>query len=428
MKILLKASRVVDPSQGLDAAKDVLIQDDVIVKVGDNLTDKDAQVIDLKGTIVTPGFVDLHCHLREPGFEGAETIRTGTRSAAMGGFTSIACMPNTQPVIDDLADLKFIQLQSQQEGVVEVLPVAAITKNSQGEELSEIGELARLGAVAISDDGKPVMNSSVMRRALEYSKMFGIPVMSHAEDLNLTGEGEMNEGYWSTVLGLAGIPNVSEDVMIARDILLSEFTDGRLHVCHVSTENGVEQIRQAKRRGVKVTAEVTPHHLSLTDAAVRDYDTNTKIKPPLRSERDRDAVRQGLKDGTIDAIATDHAPHTIVDKECEYKFATFGTIGFETAFAVVYTHLVEPGIITLNDAVKAMTSSPAGILGISRGTLKVGAQANITAFDPKLEMTYEQSHIVSKSKNSVFLGQKLKGFPVLTICCGKVIMSDRKMV
>ena len=428
MKILLKAGRVIDADQGIDEKLDILIENDTIIEIGSDLTDPEAEVISLEGKLVAPGLVDVHCHLREPGNESAETIRTGTRSAAVGGFTSIACMPNTNPVIDDQGDLRLVQLQAQQEGLIEVYPVAAVTKDCAGEELSEIGELARLGALAISDDGKPVMNSESMRRALEYAKMFNVLVITHAEDLNLTANGVMHEGYWSTVLGLAGIPNASEDAMISRDILLAELTGGRLHVAHVSTEGGVELIRQARKRGVNVTAEVTPHHLALTDEAVRNYNTNTKIKPPLRSEKDREAVRLGLKDGTIDVIATDHAPHTLVDKECEYKYAAFGAIGFETAFPIVMTHLVEPGALTLNEAIQAMTIKPAKILGIQRGTLRKGSVANVVAIDLDLEQVYEPSMVVSKSKNSPFLGQKLKGWPVLTIFQGKVVVRDRKVL
>jgi dihydroorotase, multifunctional complex type len=355
MKTLIKGGHVIDPSQNIDEVRNILIEDGKIKNyppdTKDVETDSTIQVIDASGKIVAPGFIDMHVHLREPGFEYKETIRTGCLAAAAGGFTSVVCMPNTNPVNDNASVTEYILLKARTEGVVNVFPVGAITKGQKGETLAEIGEMWEAGCVAISDDGQPVMNSGVMRHAMEYVKAFGIPVISHAEDLELSAKGAMNEGFTSTTLGLRGIPNASEEVMVARDITLAELTGAHLHVAHVSTAGSVRLIRDAKRRGVKVTAEATPHHFTLTDKAVLNYDTNAKMNPPIRSREDMEAIRGGLKDGTIDIIATDHAPHSEDEKKVEFDLAPFGISGLETALPLA-SRLVAEGVLTLPELIK----------------------------------------------------------------------------
>ncbi len=428
MRLLIQGGRLIDPASKTDAQFDLLIEDDKVLEIGSGLSADGARTIDARGKIVTPGLIDMHAHLREPGQESKETFATGTRSAALGGITTIACMANTKPVIDSRAGIKLIHYLREKEGVVSVYPIAAVTKGMEGKEITEMGELKEVGAVALSDDGNPLMNADTLRRAFEYARMFDLPIISHCEDLNLSHDGAMNEGKTSTMMGLPGLPSVSEEVMIARDILLAEFTGGILHVAHISTAYGVELVRQAKARGVRVTAEATPHHFTLTEKAVWGYETRAKMSPPLRTEKDVEALKAGLADGTIDCIATDHAPHTQYEKEQEFNFAPFGIIGFETLVPLVMTRLVEPGVLTLPQAIAKLTVHPARILGIDKGYLKPGGDADVTVIDPQLEVTYTPEMVASKSQNSPFFGWTMKGWPVLTVVAGKVVMQDRKLL
>jgi dihydroorotase len=378
-------------------------------------------VLDARGKVVCPGFVDLHVHLREPGREDMETIATGTRAAARGGFTSVCCMANTAPVNDNQSVTDFILDRARRDGAAHVFPIGAITKGQRGEELAEIGELVGAGCVAISDDGHPVMNAELMRRALEYSTLFRIPVIQHAEDTHLTGKGVMHEGRVSTELGFKGIPAASESVIVARDLLLAELTGGHYHVAHVSTAEAVHLVREAKRKGLSVTCEAAPHHFALSDEAVKSFDTNTKMSPPLRSTRHVEAVKAGLADGTIDAIATDHAPHTIQDKEVEFDYAANGVIGLETAFGLTISVLVEGGVLTLERAIARLTADPARIFGLAKGTLSVGADADVTIVDPAREWVVDIAQSASKSRNSPFHGWKLRGQVLATIMGGKIV-------
>lgn len=428
MKLVIRGGWIIDPAQQINKKADILLAEGKIAAIGEGLSAADAQVIDATGKYVVPGLIDMHVHLRDPGLEAKEDIYTGTRSAAMGGFTSVACMPNTRPVIDNISGIGYVQNRAQSAGAVNVYPIGAITKGSEGKELAEIGDMVQAGAVAVSDDGKPVSNAQVMRLAFEYAKMFDIPVIAHSEDLYLAEGGQMHEGYVSTVLGLKGIPAAAEEVMIARDCLLAEYTGGRLHVAHVSTAGAVEIIRRAKARGVKVTAEVTPHHLTLTDEAVRGFDTNTKVNPPLRGTADIAALIAGLKDGTIDSIATDHAPHAFEEKDVEYRYAPFGISGLETAVPLVLQALVHSGEMKLEEVVAAMTLQPARILGLDKGTLETGKDADVTILDPAFEHTLDPQRFVSKGKNSPYGGRQVKGRVVATIVAGEVVMQEGRLL
>lgn len=426
MSILIKGGRIIDPSQGIDSKGNILIENGKIKSYPKTTKkfeqDSRVKVIDAKGKVVCPGLVDIHVHLREPGFEHKETISSGCKSAAAGGFTSIVCMPNTNPVNDNASVTEYILLKARTEGIVNVYPIGAITKGEMGETLAQIGEMYEAGCVGVSDDGMPVMNSKVMRHAMEYVKAFDIPVISHAEDKNLSGNGVMNEGEVSTQLGLAGIPCASEDVMVSRDIQVAELTGSRLHICHVSTAGSVRLIRAAKKRGVKVTAEVTPHHFILTDEAVSRYDTNAKMNPPLRGKKDREAVIEGLKDGTLDAIATDHAPHSEDEKKVEFDLAPFGIVGLETALPLSLK-LVEDGVLSLNEMISKLTDAPSNVLNLGKGSLKTGEAADVLIFDPDEEITIDKENFHSKSKNSPFIGWKLKGKVHYTLVNGKVVYS-----
>lgn len=419
MSILIKNGRLIDPANDIDDQLDLLIENGLVAKIGKQLSDTAEETIDASGKIVTPGLIDLHVHLRDPGQEYKEDISSGTAAAVAGGFTSVACMPNTQPVNDNLAITKYILSRAEEVGSCRVFPVAAITRGLKGESLSEMGELKQGGAVAFSDDGRPVENGEVMRRALEYSRPFAAPIISHAEELSLVGQGVMNDGSVSTELGLKGIPWVAEDAMVARDIMLAEYTGGHLHVAHISTHGAIEMVRQAKKRGVHVTCEATPHHFALTDEAVRGYDTNAKMNPPLRSDKDQQAVREGLADGTIDAIATDHAPHHRDEKNVEFNIACNGIVGLETALSLSLG-LVRDGVLDLPSMVALLTSKPAAVLGLSGGELAVGTPGDVTVIDPELEWTVRASELVSKSKNTPFDGWTLQGVASVTIVDGKV--------
>ena len=427
MKILIKDGRIIDPSQGIDEVRNLFVEDGRVKGYPSDTKeferDSSVQIIGASGKIVSPGFIDMHVHLREPGFEHKETIRTGCAAAAAGGFTSVVCMPNTNPVNDNASVTEYILLKARTEGVVNVFPVGAITKGQKGEVLAEIGEMWEAGCVAISDDGRSVMNSKVMRYAMEYAKAFGIPIISHAEDINLSLGGVMNEGFTSSMLGLRGIPNASEDVIVARDITLAELTGANLHIAHVSTSDAVRLIRDAKRRGVNVTAEGTPHHFTLTDKAALGYDTNAKVNPPIRSQEDMEAIREGLRDGTIDVIATDHAPHTEDEKKVEFDLAPFGISGLETALPLALK-LVEDGVLTLPEIVRKLTFIPAQIIKSGRGTLKIGAYADVVVFDPNKTITVDREKFRSKGKNTPFHGWKLSGCVLYTIVGGRVVFSN----
>ena len=420
MNTLIKNGHVIDPANGVDLKLDVLVSDGKIAKLGKpgSISEKGTQAIDASGRLVVPGLIDMHVHLREPGFEYKETIATGAAAAKAGGFTSVCCMPNTSPVNDNRSVTEFILSQAR-DASARVFPIGAVTKGSKGKELSEIGELFAAGCRALFDDGRPVANAAVMRRALEYAKIFDVLVISHCEDGTLSAKGVMNEGVVSTELGLRGIPAAAEDVMTARDLSLAELTGGKLHVAHVSTAGSVRLIREAKARGIKVTAETCPHYFSLTEEAVRGYNTQAKMNPPLRTAHDAAAIKQGLSDGTIDVIATDHAPHAADEKAGEFDFAPFGIVGLETALGLTL-RLVDEGVLSLTEAIRKLSVNPAAILGINKGTLSVGADADVTIVDPAFEWTVNASEFKSKSRNTPFEGWKLRGRAVQTIVGGRL--------
>lgn len=422
--ILLRGGRVVDPSSKVDGPADVLIEQGRIAHIGVGIKSKGAEIIDVSGCVVAPGFIDLHTHLREPGREDKETIESGARSAACGGFTAVCAMPNTQPVNDSASTTRFIVETAARSAIVRVYPIGAITRGSAGAELSEYGDLKAAGCVAVSDDGRPVQNARVMRRALEYARAFSLPVIDHCEDIDLSKGGAMNEGAVATAMGIPAAPAVSETIMVERDVLLAELTGAHVHIAHISTAGAVDAVRRGKARGVRVTAEVTPHHLALTDEAVRasDYDPVTKMNPPLRSEEDRRAVLAGVIDGTIDAIATDHAPHTSEEKVCEFDCAAFGVIGLETALAICHDVLVRSGLIELPRFVQLFSTGPARALNLPGGSLQQGGVADITVFDPA-RISEIPDTFQSKSRNSPFVGQKFCGSPELTIVGGRVVYS-----
>lgn len=422
--ILLKNGHVVDPAQNLNGTADILIEGQTIQAVGQNLEAPGAQVIDLQGKVVMPGFIDLHVHLREPGREDKETVLTGTQAAIHGGFTSIACMPNTTPVADNEAIIESVLYKAHKAQLADVYPIACITKGQKGEELTEMLLLRKAGAAAFSDDGRTVQHSGVMRRAMDYSKALDGLLISHCEDEDLLGSGVMNEGIVSTELGLGGIPNEVEDLIIARDLMLAKLTGCRIHIAHVSTAGGVELIAKAKAEGVRVTAEATPHHLCLTEEAVRGYDTNTKVNPPLRTEADRTALWQALKAGVIDCVSTDHAPHTIQDKEVEYVYAANGISGLETAAPLIWTNFVATGLMTVEDMARVMSQRPAEILRIEKGTLQAGRMADIVVLDPDTEKAVDNGQFYSKGKNTPFQGMQLKGWPELVVKGGRIVLEQ----
>jgi dihydroorotase len=421
LKLVIQNGRVINPASGLDAVRDIAIEDGKFAAIGTGLDTAGAQVFNASGLIVSPGFIDMHVHLREPGFEYAETIESGARAAAAGGFTSICCMPNTQPVNDNATVTSYIIERANRLAAVNVFPIGAITKNSAGEELSAIGSMRQAGIVAISDDGRPVMNARVMRRAMETARSVGLPVINHCEDLHLSAGGDMHEGIESVRLGLRGIPAASEDVMVARDILLAELTGARYHVAHISARHSVEMVTFAKSRGLAVTCETTPHHFALADAAMEPYDSNYKMKPPLRSVCDIGAVTTGLINGTIDAIATDHAPHAGSEKMQEFEKCPFGILGLETALGIALEKLVHPGKITLARMVELFTTGPAHVLGLKAGRIETGAPADLTIFDVHRAWTYDVNRSYSKSRNSPFHNHEFKGGPVATIVGGRIV-------
>ena len=414
---LITDGRVICPDQGIDKTLNVLVADGKVKELTESRPAAD-ETIDASGMIVSPGLIDMHVHLREPGKENEETIASGSAAAVAGGFTSVACMPNTEPTVDNEASSQFVFLQAERAGLANIYPVGSVTKGRKGEELSEIGQLSRGGAVAFSDDGSPISSADMMRRGLEYTKMFGKVIIEHCEDLDLSGEGVMNEGVASTILGLPGIPAASEEVAIARNVILASLTGGTLHVAHVSTAGGVELVRMGKKRGIRVTAEATPHHFTLTDECVKTYDPVYKMNPPLRTQADVDAIRAGLQDGTIDAIVSDHAPHSSEEKALEFSAAPFGVIGIESLLPVAVTELIDrvldwPGLIA------TLTVNPARILGIDKGTLRPGADADLTIIDPETAWTIDVERFKSKSRNCPFHGKEVRGRAVRTIVGGK---------
>ena len=428
MKLLIKGGLVLDPPAGTAEIKDILIENGKIAAAVRGLRAGEARVLDARGKLVAPGLVDMHVHLREPGFEAKEDIASGTRAAARGGFTAVACMPNTNPVADNAVVISYIKSTAKARGLANVYPIGAITRGSKGKALAEMGDMRDAGAVAFSDDGQPVMDAGLMRRAMQYARMLGAAIIAHCEDKTIAAGGSMHEGYASTVLGLKGIPASAEEVMVARDLILAGETGCRLHLAHVSTAGSVRLVREAKARGVPVTCEVTPHHFTLTDEAVTGYDTSTKVNPPLRSAADVAAVKEGLADGTIDAIATDHAPHTAEEKDVEYDRAPFGLVGLETAAGLVWTELVAAGVLTPLEAIRKLTLNPARILGIAKGTLDIGADADLTVIDPELAETVDPLQFAGKGRNTPFTGRLLKGLPVVTIVGGRLIMQDKEIV
>jgi dihydroorotase len=421
-KLLIKGGRLIDPDTRTDEHLDLLIVDGVVAERTPGLTpDEGTRVIDAAGAVVTPGLVDMHVHLREPGREDEETIESGSRAAAHGGITAMAAMPNTEPAIDTASWVEFVRNHESQ---IEVYPIAAITKGRAGETLTEMAELAAAGAVAFSDDGSPVTNASIMRRALEYSTMVGLPIIAHCEELELVGTGVMHEGLASTMAGLRPIPAAAEEIAVARDIILAKMTGARLHIAHVSTKGSVELVRRAKDDGVAVTCETCPHYFTLTDDDVRTYDTSLRVSPPLRSASDVAAIKVGLADGTIDAIASDHAPHSLEEKQVEFDAAPPGMIGLETLLPLTLTQLVQPGTITLERAIELMSTDPASILGIQHGSLALESPADVTVFDPDWPWEITGDWFVSKSKNSPFTGRKVQGRVTHTISRGEIVFEE----
>ena len=432
MRILIKGGRVIDPHNNRDGVFDIYIEGGVIQEIEPALDYDydgiDMEVIEADGLIVAPGLIDMHCHLRDPGFEYKEDIETGTKSAAMGGFTSVACMPNTDPVVDNKTVVEYIISEAKQNGVVNVYPIGSITKGMRGEELADIGEMKFAGIVAVSDDGRPVENPVIMRRAMQYANMFVTPVISHCEDMSLVDGGSMNEGAVSTEMGLRGISRAAEEVMLSRECILAEALGLPVHIAHVSTRGGIDLIRNAKARGAQVTSETCPHYFSLTEEAVRGFNTLAKMNPPLRTEDDVEAVKEGLRDGTIDVIATDHAPHEPDSKNVEFELAANGIVGFETALPLAITNLVETGVLTYSELIEKMCVKPAEILGLNKGSLGVNKPADMVIFDTKQEFQVDINKFQSKSKNSPFDGFTLRGKVVYTIVNGNIIVRQGEII
>lgn len=419
MGTVITNGHLIDPASGISEAMDVLIEGERIAKLGKSLSGE--KTLDAKGCIVCPGLVDMHVHFREPGFESKETIASGSRAAARGGFTSVVTMANTAPVIDNAGMIEFVHRRARETACIKVWPAACATKNMAGEEMTEMAELKDVGAVAVTDDGKNIQSSWVMRRVLEYAGMCGLVVLAHCEDETMTDDGAMNEGYNSTRLCLPGLPKAMEAIMIDRNARLAEVAHAPIHIQHVSTAAGVEIVRRFKAKGLRITAEATPHHWTLTDDAVLTFDTNAKMNPPLREPEDIQAIKEGIADGTIDVLATDHAPHTPTEKNVEFSSAPFGVVGLETALGLVIAGLVEPGIISLERAIEMMTKAPADLLGLKAGVIEEGGPADVTIFDPEAEWVVDPKHFASKSRNTPFTGMTLRGLVKTTVCDGSVV-------
>ncbi len=427
MSLHIKNAIIVNANKIESRPQDILLEKGVIAQIAPSIENGQHKIIDAKGKYVLPGLIDMHVHLREPGREDKETIETGSQAAAKGGFTTIMCMPNTNPVIDSCMIVEAIIKEAKRVGLVNVIPVGAISKGQKGEELVDMFELKKAGCLALSDDGKAVVNSQLMRRAMEYSKMVDILLIEHCQDHLLSCGSVMNEGYNSTLLGLKGDPGVSEAIIVARDIELANYLRVKIHLAHMSLKRSIELIRHAKSQGIQVTAEACPHHFSLTDEEVKSYDTNTKVNPPLRAKEDVEAIKQAIKDGTIDCIVTDHAPHTAEEKELDFDHAPFGMVGLETAIGLVITELVEQKVITWPQMVEKMSTSPARIVGLKgKGSIKEGYDADVTIIDPQMEWIVEKEDFVSKSKNSPFIGRRLKGLVTTTILGGKVVYQRKQ--
>jgi dihydroorotase len=421
MNILITGARVIDPSQELDATLDVLIEEGSIARVDKKIKVSNVEIIDAAGLVLAPGFIDLHTHLREPGQEHKETIETGTRAAVAGGYTAVCAMANTVPPNDERAVTEMVLAEAARNGHCRVYPIGAVSKGLKGEELAELADLRAAGCVAVSDDGKPVWNAQLMRRALEYCSMLGMPLIAHEEDANLNEGGVMHEGYYSTLLGMRGIPAASEETLVARDVILAKLTNAHVHIAHLSTAGAVDAVRRARAEGVKVTCEVTPHHIALTDEVVQSFSTNLKMNPPLRAEHHRQAIIEGIADGTVDVIATDHAPHHFDEKNVEFDLAPFGVTGLETAFAVCYEHLVRTKLIGLSRLIELFSTAPARIFNLPGGTLKKGSLGDVTLIDP--DTVFNVTAFASMAANSPFLGARLTGRVVATIV-GGVIKHD----
>lgn len=422
MKLLIKNGRVIDPASGTDDTLDILIERGKIVDIKTKIDGDGPKIIDASRLVVAPGFIDIHTHLREPGQEDKETIHTGSLAAAKGGFTSIACMPNTTPVNDNRGIIEYILSEAKKSAVVNIFPIGAVTKGQKGEELTDMADMVDAGAVAFSDDGYPIMNNYLMRRTLEYSKLLNILIIDHCEDKNLSSGGVMHEGYYSYLLGLTGIPSFSEEIMVSRDIILAEKTDARIHIAHLSVKGAAELVREAKKKKLKVTAEVTPHHLFLTDASLESFDTNLKVNPPLRTKDDVQALIEAVKNGVVDVFATDHAPHTLDDKEVELDQAPFGINGLETAVSLFLDKLVNKNIISLQKFIEMISTNPALILGLeNKGKICIGTDADLTILNLHKEIVVDVNRFKSKSRNNPFHGWKLKGAPEMTIVGGKIV-------
>lgn len=426
MNLIINNGRILDPSTNTDTVGDIYVEDGIIKEVGQDLDYPAEKTIDASGYWVTPGLIDLHVHLREPGQEYKEDIESGARSGARGGFTTICCMPNTSPVVDNEIVVEFINMKAKKAGLINVLPIGSITKGQEGKVLANIGKMKEAGICAISEDGRSVLNANLLRKAMQYARMFDLPILSHCEEPTLA-TGYMNAGEMSSLLGMKEIYPESEEIMVARDIILAKGTRSQLHLCHLSTRGSIQLVKEAKARGENVTAEVTPHHFTLTDEAVEGYDTNTKVNPPLRTGEDVEAIKCALRDGIVDVIATDHAPHHIDDKNCEYQVAANGIVGLETSVSLTITELVYKGYLTPIGMVEKMSTNPAKILGIDKGTLEVGKTADITIIDPNVKYTVDANKFESKGKNTPFHGRELQGRPLYTIVDGKIIMEDGKI-
>ncbi len=428
MKRLIKGGRIISPADKMDMVGDILIENDQIIEIGKNIVCGDAEIYAADGLVVAPGFIDMHTHLREPGLEAKEDIASGTRAAAAGGFTTVVCMANTKPVIDNAILVSGLYRQAQEAGVVRIKPVGAVSKGLEGKELSEIGDMVAAGAVAFSDDGHYINSAQLLRTAMEYINIFDGLLISHAEDETLVEDGVMHEGAVSAMLGMKGRPSVAEDIAVARDLLMAEYTGARIHIAHVSTKGAVDLIRKAKQRGVRVTAEATPHHIYFNDEMLTDFNTAFKVNPPLRASEHVAALREGLRDGTIDAIATDHSPHAFEEKDVEFRYAPSGFPGFETAVGAILTSLYHSGFMSLQDIIARMSVAPAQILRLDAGILRIGCQADITILDPDREWQVYSKNFWTKARHSPFENDKLKGKAIATIVAGKFVMCNGEVL